>query len=72
MKLHLKIDKFDLERDQLNPKMFVPATQILYDEKNTFTELIFSMNSLRLREFKGDSNIRKPMIPNFVKGFLLL
>ena len=32
LKLHLRVDKFDLERDQLNTNMYLPSTQILYDD----------------------------------------
>ena len=45
LKLNLKVDKFDLERDQLNTSMYLPTTQILYGEQHCFTELYFSFST---------------------------
>ena len=71
LKYAVKVDKFDLERDQLNQKMFLPTTQILYDGEHTFTELVFSFNTVRMREFHGEL-VRKTMIPNMITDYLLL
>ena len=71
LKYAVKVDKFDLERDQLNQLMFLPTTQILYDSEHTFTELVFSFNTVRMREFHGEL-VRKTMIPNMITDYLLL
>ena len=71
LKLVIRVDRFDLERDILNQVMFLPATQILYDVDNRFTELVLQFHTQRLRDFHGEI-IRRHMMSNFVKDYLLL
>ena len=55
----------------MNKSMYAPIVKILYDERNTFTELVFTLKTVALRDFHGEI-VRKHMIPDFVTGFLLL
>lgn len=68
--MNICIDRFDIERDSLNEVMFLPTSQILFDQQHHFTEVIFSMNTLQLVRFH-DKLIRQELIPNYIEQYLL-
>lgn len=71
LSMNIKVSEFDLERDLLNIDMFLPTSQILFDENTEFDSITFTFGTKDNYRLNLVTETRMKLMPNYVEEFLL-